>query len=48
MHTGGVSYLLPDEFYWPADQVFVSTPSVNYTLKDLPQLFNDLGTPVRA
>ncbi|GCC35845.1 phosphatidylcholine-sterol acyltransferase isoform X1 [Chiloscyllium punctatum] len=36
-------WLLPTSQAWPADHVFISTPSYNYTYKDYRKFFTDIG-----
>lgn len=49
-HTllGGLISLLPDSLYWPQDQVFVTTPKQNYTVRDFDKLLRDVGANVSA
>ncbi|KJE94674.1 hypothetical protein CAOG_05286 [Capsaspora owczarzaki ATCC 30864] len=48
--AGGPVSLLPsiNPEFWPADKVFVRTPTRSYTIADIPQLFIDAGTPITA
>lgn len=35
-------WMMPFEEYWPADHVFISTPSFNYTKQDYKRFFTDI------
>ena len=37
--------MIPDYEFWE-DQIFVYTPTKNYTASDFVELFNDIGAPV--
>ncbi|XP_075433052.1 lysosomal phospholipase A and acyltransferase isoform X3 [Ascaphus truei] len=37
------NWLLPFNYTWPPDKVFVSTPKTNYTLRDFQKFYQDIG-----
>uniref|UniRef100_A0A3Q2PED4 Phospholipase A2, group XV n=1 Tax=Fundulus heteroclitus TaxID=8078 RepID=A0A3Q2PED4_FUNHE len=37
------NWLLPYDHSWPKDQVFIQTPSANYTVKDYEKFYSDIG-----
>ncbi|MEQ2218196.1 hypothetical protein XENOCAPTIV_030918 [Xenoophorus captivus] len=37
------TWLLPYDHSWPKDQVFIKTPTTNYTVKDYEKLYSDIG-----
>lgn len=43
--AGGIVELLPNVNTWDPSFVFVSTDKRNYTIKDFPALFSDMGSP---
>ncbi len=45
--SGSASYIAPDYDYY-GDQVFITTPTRNYTAADFGQMFTDIGAPVSA
>jgi lysophospholipase-3 len=40
------TFLMPSDTFWNEDEVLVSRPSRNYTVKDYKDFFNDVGYPV--
>ncbi|XP_056273721.1 group XV phospholipase A2 [Pseudoliparis swirei] len=41
--ASSTSWLFPNPKYWPNDQVFVQTPTANYTVLDYERLYSDIG-----
>lgn len=37
------NWLLPYNYTWPPDKIFVSTPTANYTLQDFQKFYSDIG-----
>ncbi|KAK5612301.1 hypothetical protein CRENBAI_016289 [Crenichthys baileyi] len=37
------NWLLPYDHSWPKDQVFIKTPTTNYTVKDYEKFYSDIG-----
>ncbi|XP_053127220.1 phospholipase A2 group XV isoform X2 [Hemicordylus capensis] len=37
------SWLLPYNYTWPPDKIFLSTPTANYTLRDYRKFYQDIG-----
>uniref|UniRef100_A0A8C4W9S8 Phospholipase A2 group XV n=3 Tax=Gopherus TaxID=38771 RepID=A0A8C4W9S8_9SAUR len=37
------NWLLPYNYTWPPDKIFVSTPTVNYTLQDYQKFYKDIN-----
>jgi triacylglycerol esterase/lipase EstA (alpha/beta hydrolase family) len=45
--SGSTAYIAPDYDYY-GSQVFVETPTKNYTASDFGQMFTDLGSPISS
>ncbi len=45
--AGSASYIAPDYDYY-GDQIFITTPTRNYTAADFGQMFSDIGAPISS